>query len=183
MSEARPRHLVLVGLMGAGKSTVGPRCAKRLGRPFVDTDEVIASAAGMSVAELFAREGEPAFRALERDAVAEAGAAIVPSVIAVGGGAVVDAENRRLLREAGFVVWLRANPAQLAARVGDGRGRPLLDQAPLGDTAATLAGLEARRRSAYEAAAHTTVDTDGLAVAAVVDEVLARFATAAERVP
>jgi shikimate kinase len=190
MSGSRvARHLVLVGMMGAGKSTVGERCAKRLGRAFVDTDDLVATMAGASVAEVFARDGEAAFRELEHRAVADACAAPAPAVIAAGGGAVLDAENRRRLRDAGLVVWLRAPGAQLATRVGDGRGRPLLNQpapsqpGPSGDPKATLERLEALRRPAYEAVAHATVDTDGLKVAAVVEAVLATFAATGERVP
>jgi shikimate kinase len=179
VSDARPRHVVLVGLMGAGKSTVGARCAERMGRAFVDTDAVVESIAGAPVADLFAHDGEAAFRELERSAVADACAAPVPIVIAAGGGAVLDAENRKHLRDAGFVVWLRAPAAQLAARVGDGRGRPLLSADPAG----TLERLATVRLAAYEAAAHATIDTDGMTVAAVVDDVLARFAATAERVP
>ena len=173
------RHLVLVGMMGAGKSTVGQRCAERLGRPFVDTDELIAAVAGVSIAELFARDGEPAFRALEATTIADVCAAPTPSVIGMGGGAVLDTENRKHMRDTGFVVWLRAPAALLARRVGDGRDRPLLT----GDPAGTLERLVALRGPAYEAAAHTTIDTDGLSVAAVVDAVLTRFAETAERVP
>jgi shikimate kinase len=173
------RHLVLVGMMGAGKSTVGQRCAERLGRPFIDTDELIAAVAGTSVTELFARDGEPAFRALEATTIADACAAPTPSVIAMGGGAVLEADNRKHMRDAGFVVWLQAPGALLARRVGDGSGRPLLSGNPGG----TLERLVALRRPAYEAAAHATIDTAGLSVAAVVDAVLARFAETAERVP
>jgi shikimate kinase len=173
------RHLVLVGMMGSGKSTVGQRCAERLGRSFVDTDELVATFAGAPVAAVFARDGEAAFRDLERAAVTDACAAPTPTVIAAGGGAVLDAENRTRMRAAGFVVWLRAPVVQLAARVGDGRGRPLLS----GDTKATLERLEVVRRPAYEAAAHAAVDTAGLDVAAVVDAVLAKLAATTERVP
>jgi shikimate kinase len=166
-------------MMGAGKSTVGRQCAKRLQRVFVDTDEWVATMAGASVSEVFARDGEAAFRALERTAVADACAAPAPAVIAVGGGAVLDPENRRLLRESGLVVWLRASVQQLAERVGDGGGRPLLS----GDTATTLERLETLRRPAYESAAHATVDTAALGVGAVADAVLAIFSATAERVP
>jgi shikimate kinase len=169
MSEA---HLVLVGMMGSGKSTVGMRCAERLVRPLVDTDEIVESLAGASVAEVFARDGEGAFRELERQAVADACAAPVPSVIAAGGGAVLDAENRARMRAAGTVVWLQASPAKLAVRVGDARSRPLLR----GDAVETLRRLDSLRRPAYEAAAHATVDTEGLSIAAVVDAVLEKFA-------
>ena len=165
--------------MGAGKSTVGRRCAQRLGRSFVDTDDLVEIAAGATVAEVFARDGEAVFREFERLAIADACAAPEPIVIAAGGGAVLDPENRKRLREAGLVVWLRAPAAQLAQRVGDTSSRPLLR----GDAAATLARLEGVRRPAYEAAAHATVDTDGLSVATVVDAVLAAFAATEERVP
>jgi shikimate kinase len=166
------RHLVLVGMMGSGKSSVGKRCAERLARPLVDTDEIVESLAGASVSEVFARDGEAAFRALERQAVADACAAPVPVVIAAGGGAVLDAENRKHLRATGTVVWLQASPAKLAARVGDARTRPLLRD----DAANSLERLDTLRRPAYEAAAHATVDTEGLSIAAVVDAVLEKFA-------
>jgi shikimate kinase len=173
------RHLVLVGMMGAGKSTVGAACAVRLGRPFVDTDEIVASVAGAPVAEVFTRDGEAAFRELEARAVADACAAPTPSVIAMGGGAVLDPDNRKRMRDAGFVVWLQAPPAKLALRVGDGRSRPLLSD----DPASALERLEALRHPAYEAAAHSAIDTAALGVTAVVAAVLARFADTAERVP
>jgi shikimate kinase len=165
-------------MMGTGKSTVGARCAERLSRRFVDTDDMITTIAGASVADVFARDGEAAFRALEAQAVADACAAPTPSVIAMGGGAVVDAANRKLMRETGFVVWLQAPPALLARRVGDGRTRPLLSNDPQG----TLERLETLRRSAYEAAAHATIETEGLGKNAVVDAVLERFAATGERV-
>ncbi len=173
------RHLVLVGMMGAGKSTVGAACAERLGRPFVDTDAVVASIAQLPVADVFARDGEAAFRALEAGAVADACAAPEPSVIAMGGGAVLDPDNRKHMRDAGFVVWLRAPAAQLADRIGDGSGRPLLS----GDPAGSLERLASVRQPAYEAAAHVAIDTEELSTAAVVEAVLARFAEAGERVP
>jgi shikimate kinase len=172
------RHLVLVGMMGVGKSTVGRRCAKRLGRVFVDTDELVAATAGAPVTEVFARDGEAAFRAFERTAVADACAAPVAAVIAVGGGAVLDPDNRRRLRDAGLVVWLQAPVEQLAARVGDARTRPLL----AGDPKGALQRLDGLRRGAYEATAHATIDTAGLTVGAVVDAVLTTFDATAERV-
>ena len=171
------RHLVLVGMMGSGKSTVGKRCAERLQRPLVDTDEIVERIAGASVAEVFTRDGEAAFRELERAAVSDACAAPTPSVIAVGGGAVLDAENRTRLRAAGLVVWLQASPAKLAARVGDARTRPLLHD----DAANTVERLDSLRRPAYEAAAHEVVDTSGLSINAVVDAVLEKFAATAEQ--
>ena len=179
MSE---RHLVLVGMMGSGKSTVGKRCAERLQRPFVDTDEIIESVAAASVAEVFTRDGEAAFRERERRAVADACAAPIPAVIAAGGGAVLDPDNRARMRAAGLVVWLQASPTRLALRVGDGRSRPLLRQPSRPhETSATLERLAALRRPAYEAAAHEVVDTDALSISAVVDAVLEKFGATAEQ--
>src|SRR4051794_41193739 len=89
------QHLVLIGLMGAGKTTVGRRCAEALGRSFVDTDDLVSTQAGASVPEVFVAEGEAGFRARERAAIADAVASPEPLVIACGGGAVVDGADRR----------------------------------------------------------------------------------------
>jgi shikimate kinase len=167
-------HLVLIGLMGAGKSAVGERCATALDRPFVDTDRVVELNAGATVAEIFATQGEPAFRALERTVVADVAASPEPLVIACGGGVALDPDNRRALRERGVVVWLRAEPQELAQRVGSGSGRPLLEGAP---PAAALERLAVLREPAYEAAAHVIVDTDGLAIGAVTELVLEEYRT------
>ena len=177
MSDDAPRHLVLVGLMGVGKSTVGKRCAELLDRAVVDTDELIVATAGVPFDELWAAEGEQGFRARERVAVAAAVASPVPLVISCGGGPVTDPDNRRTLRAAGIVVWLTADPATLAARVGGGSTRatrPLLagDDAPVG----TLERLATLRAPAYEAAAHAVVDTTGRTIEEVADGVLEEFA-------
>jgi shikimate kinase len=150
------RHLALVGLMGAGKTSVGRRCAERLGRGFVDTDEMVEATTGANVAEIFERDGEPRFRELERRAVADACASPSPLVIACGGGVVTDATNRAELRAHAFVVWLRASPAVLGARVGAGEGRPLLTS----DGPGTLERLARVREPSYEAVADAIVDTD-----------------------
>jgi len=169
--DGRP-HLALVGLMGAGKTTVGSEVARRLGRDFVDVDELIERTSGASVRSLFAEEGEGAFRARERVAVAEVCAASRPLVIAPGGGAIVDPENRRRLRERAVVLWLDADPATLAARVEHTDDRPLLDG---GAREATLRRLTAVRAPAYEAAAHGKITTDGASVAEVADRVLEEY--------
>ncbi len=178
MSE--PRHLVLIGLMGAGKTSVGQRCATVLGRGFVDTDDVIRTTSAMTIPEIFDHEGEAGFRARERTAVAEVVASPEVLVIACGGGVVVDAENRRVLRAAGFVVWLTADPNELAARVAaDGvESRPLLVSGP---TTATLTRLADARHDAYAAAADISVATDGLDLGAVTDAVLAEYEQAGSR--
>jgi shikimate kinase len=170
---AAGRHLVLVGLMGAGKTTVGRRCAERLARPFVDVDDVVEATAGLTLAEVFASEGESGFRLRERAAVAEV-CGREPSVVACGGGAVIDPDSRAALRARGCVVWLLGAPAVLAARVGSGATRPLLAD---GEAEATLARLAAERAPIYEAAAHARVVTDGRDVDQVADQVLEVFAT------
>jgi shikimate kinase len=177
--EQSRRHLVLIGLMGAGKTTVGRRCAEALDRPFVDTDDLIVAQAGATVTEIFATEGEKAFRAREHAALADAIASPEPLVIACGGGAMVDVENRRAVRDTGFVVWLACAPDELAARVErDGTAsRPLLAAGP---TAATLARLEGLRAGTYEQAADARVPTDGHDVDAVTRSVLAAYRGACE---
>src|SRR3974377_86925 len=125
------KHLVLIGLMGAGKSTVGRRCARRLDRSFVDTDEVVVTNAGVGIDEIFERGGEAHFRELERAAVADVCAA-PPPLVTRGRGA------------GGGVGWWPAPAATLATRVGDGSSRPLLRDGP----AAALARLERVREPA-----------------------------------
>src|SRR6476661_214716 len=166
------RHLVLVGLMGAGKTTVGRRCAKQLERAFVDLDDLIMTHAAMSIEDIWRERGEDRFREVEREVVVDVCASPVPLVIACGGGTVVDAENRRRLREVGTVVWLRAPTSVLAARVGNDARRPLL----AGDPAGALARLAEVRADAYAAAADAVVDTDDRDVNAVTDAVLDAFA-------
>jgi shikimate kinase len=166
------RHLVLVGLMGAGKTTVGKRCAEQLDRSFVDTDELVVDVAGMPFDELWAAEGESGFRARERIAVADVAASPAALVIACGGGAVLDPDNRRALRASGFVVWLEADPVVLVTRLEGDDSRPLLAG---GDRATTLTRLAALRAPAYEDAADVTVETNGRSVDEVVDRVLEEF--------
>jgi shikimate kinase len=168
------KHLVLDGLMGAGKSTVGERCAEQLNRPFVDTDTLVEASSRLSVAEIFATLGEEGFRALERAAVVDVSASPTPLVIACGGGAVLDAASRERLRATGVVVWLQAPVEVLSARVveqekEDGVSRPLLRD---GGPVATLERLAAVRAPAYEAAAHVVVDTTGRSIDEVVDAVV-----------
>lgn len=164
----KERPIVLVGMMGAGKSTVGRRLAERLQLPFVDVDLEVERAADLTVEEIFERQGEAAFRAREREAVARLAAGPV-QVIAAGGGAFADSASRTLLLESCTVVWLDARAEALADRVvRDGRERPLLRGR---DPRAAIAELAERRRPFY-AAAHLRVEAEGPAEA-VVDAVLA----------
>lgn len=159
------RHLVLVGMMGVGKSSVGRRVALRLGRQFVDTDKLVEEEAGCSVAEIFATEGEPAFRARENAAVRRALESQPWAVIAFGGGAVLEPTNRGLARECALVVWLQAPAWELARRVSasmrrsGGTARPLL--APGRPPEQVLDEIARAREDAYRATAHVLVDTAG----------------------
>jgi len=150
------RHVVLVGLMGVGKSTVGRRLAKELQRPFADVDEQVELRAGRTIPALFADEGEEAFRALEASVLADLLASSAPLVLAGGGGVVTIQANRAALAAAeAYVVWLRASPEFLAGRT-DPTHRPLL----AGDAAGTLARLAEERAPLYEAAADVAVDVE-----------------------
>ncbi len=157
---------MLMGFMGTGKSEVGRRLAQRLGRSFVDTDQTIEERAGKRVAAIFADEGEAAFRRLECEAVADA-ASRGGAIIAVGGGAVLDPENVRRLREAGVLVHLTARPEVIERRVGRSGSRPLLRD----DPHATVRRLLAERGPAYAAAADVAVDTSERNVEEVVEEI------------
>lgn len=147
----------LVGMMGAGKSSVGPRLAQRLGRPFVDADGEIERAAGAAVAEIFVSEGEAGFRRREREMVARwAGR---PAVVALGGGAIAQPGAAERLAATGTVVYLRARLETLLRRVGDGTGRPLLAADTPEERRSRLEKLLAERGPCYETAA-LAVDTD-----------------------
>jgi shikimate kinase len=158
------RHLALIGMMGVGKSSVGRRVALRLGRQFLDTDKLVEEEAGCTVAEIFAAEGEPAFRALENAAVRKALGSDPWAVIAFGGGAVLEPTNRGLARETALVVWLQAPARELARRVSasmrrSGGARPLLTAGRSPEQ--VLDDLARDREGAYRAAAHVLVDTAG----------------------
>jgi shikimate kinase/3-dehydroquinate synthase len=158
--------VVLVGPPGSGKTSVGQVLAERLGVTFRDTDADVEAVAGKAVPEIFYDDGEPAFRALERDAVVAALAGH-DGVLALGGGAVLAAETRQLL--AGHpVMFLDVDPAEAARRVGLARDRPLLAVNPR----TRLRVLMAERRPLYEAVAAATVPTGGRSVAEVADAVL-----------
>lgn len=162
--------LVLIGVPGAGKSTVGREVALRLGREFIDIDDVIVERAGKPISDIFTDDGEPAFRALEEDVIAhvlEEG----DSVVALGGGALGSPATRERVK-GHTVVWLQADLPHAVARVGLNRNRPLL----LGNVRGQLADLMQRREPVYRDAATVTVDTSGLTVPEVADRVISEVA-------
>jgi XRE family aerobic/anaerobic benzoate catabolism transcriptional regulator len=166
---AGPRHVALLGLRGAGKSTIGPRLAARLGRPFVELDGCIEAATGLHLGEIFQMHGEAYYRQTERDVLARQLAG-EPCVLAVGGGLVTDAQSFASLRASARTVWLRADPADHWQRVlAQGDTRPMADR----ERAFTdLRRILAERDPLYRLA-DITVDTSGRPIDAIVDDVLA----------
>jgi shikimate kinase len=162
--------VVLVGVPGSGKTTVGTLLARLLGVGFRDTDHDVEVTEGKPVPDIFVDSGEPYFRELERTAVALA-LTEHDGVLALGGGAVLDDGTRALLREQP-TVWLQVGAAAGAKRVGLDVPRPVL----LGNVRGRLATLVAERAPLYAEVARVTVDTDGLAPQAVADAVLAGLA-------
>ena len=161
-----PRSIVLVGMMGAGKSSIGRRLAGRLGIPFVDADVEIEQAAGMSIADIFEAHGEPAFRAGEARVIArllEHG----PQVLATGGGAFMNPQTRTKIRDKGISVWLKADVDVLTRRLRRRSDRPLLKTA---DPIATLTNLLAERDPVYGEADLTVISRD-VSHEVIVDEI------------
>lgn len=173
------QQVYLVGMMGAGKTTVGRMVASRMGWKYLDTDEEVERSTGQSVARIFESSGEAHFRSEESAVLRKAVLRDDPTVVAVAGGAVLDPQNRSLLQRArqggAHVVWLRAQPHTLAARVGSGSGRPLLAGSPQG----ALAHLEMERRPYYEELAGCVVDVDDLEASAVADLVIGKLSRTA----
>lgn len=169
-SELADRHVVLVGMMGAGKSTVGEALAARLGRQFADTDELVEATAKATVREIFEVHGEAEFRRLEGVILHHALQVIEPGVIGCGGGVVTQVGNRRLLDDAdrAFVVWLRARPDTLAARLAGVANRPLLDD----DATTAIRQLADDRAGWYAEVADLVVDVDDRNVGEVVEAIL-----------
>ncbi len=145
--------------------------AEAFGCPFVDTDEMVQRRAGRTVAQMFGEEGEEAFRTAESQAISDLGGISGPLVASVGGGAVLSEANRAALGSIGTVVWLRAQPATLARRVGRGAGRPLLRRAGLGPLE-VLAQIAEERQAYYQQVADLVVDVDGLSSRQVARELL-----------
>jgi shikimate kinase len=158
--------IVLVGVPGAGKSTVGELLAKKLNLNFVDTDLVIEQQAGKSISDIFVQDGEPVFRSLEKQVVAEA-ISNDDCVISVGGGALMDADTRELVKKQACV-WLQAGLSQAVDRVGMNKNRPLL----LGNVRGQLADLMTAREPLYIECAKHVVDTNNMTPEQVVEKII-----------
>ena len=155
------RNLVLVGPMGAGKTSIGRRIAERFGLQFVDADHHVEQRTGATIAAILEHVGEAGFRERERAALSELLAG-QGQLVATGGGAVLDAENRRRMRERGFVVYLRAGLESQLKRLQRDRTRPLLQRADREDV---LRELARAREPLYREVADLVMDTDGLTAA------------------
>ena len=168
---------MLVGMMGAGKSAVGRLLAERLERPFVDADDALEAKLGRTIPQVFAEDGEDGFRREESAVLTDLLDRRPAPVIATGGGVVVRAANREVLRERATVVWLQAPVAELARRVGSGSGRPLL----AGDPLATLTELEAARGPLYADVAGLVLDTTDRDPGALAEQVASELRGRGER--
>ena len=164
-------NIYLVGLMGAGKTTVGRQLAKRLGRPFYDSDHEIVERTGVPIPTIFEIEGEEGFRRRESQAIEELTAS-TDIVLATGGGVVLNPENRARLHNTGWVVYLNVPPTLLFERTRHDRNRPLL-RVP--DPLAKLEELHRQRDPLYREAAHTIVEGSQLVASGIVQHLLREF--------
>jgi shikimate kinase len=165
-------NIALIGFMGAGKSAVGRALAVAVKMDFIDIDTAIEEKAGRSISEIFAREGEPVFRRIEAAAVSQA-AGKENTVVSCGGGVVLDQANIEALRRNSVIIYLSAEPSIMLRRVLNSREkRPLLQMI---DPAEAMDGLLKRRKPLYEAAADLTVNTSGLDIGGVVQNILAEM--------
>ena len=167
--------LALVGYRGTGKSTVGRLVAERLGRPFVDADAALEARLGRSIRSVFEECGESAFRDREEALLAEL-TSTPGRVLATGGGVVLRESNRAALRRFGFVVWLTAEPCNLAARLQKGAAAGVRPALTAAGTLGEIADVLSARTPLYRAVADAEIATDGRTPVEVAREVLASFA-------
>lgn len=164
-------NIFLVGMMGAGKTTIGKALARKLDRQFFDTDQVIAQRTGVAIPIIFEIEGEDGFRSRESTVIRDL-SQLSNSVIATGGGVVLRERNREILKTAGTVIYLRASPDDLWRRTSRDRNRPLLQTA---NPQQTLRDLYAQRDPLYHEVADIIVDTSSQSVLRLVNELLQKL--------
>ncbi len=159
-AEVTPKNIVLIGFMGSGKSTVGRELHHRLGYPLTDMDHLIEETMGKKITEIFKEEGETAFRDFETLQLVEiAKRTETRHIISTGGGIVIRPDNRALLRQLGYVVWLHATEEVIYQRTARNRDRPLLNHP---DARGRIAALLADREPWYRETAHLKIDISGL---------------------
>jgi shikimate kinase len=171
-------NIFLIGPMGSGKTAVGRQVSRLVGLPFLDSDHEIEQQTGADIPLIFEREGEAGFRRREREAIARL-TALTGIVLATGGGAVLDADNRRHLRERGWIAYLETSIAQQAERAGRTRNRPMLGAAS--DPQQRLAELMQQREPLYRELADFTVTTTRRQVRAVAEQVVEAWRAAATK--
>ena len=168
-SDNTSKMIVLIGLMGSGKTTVGRALAERLNLSFRDSDETVEKTANTSVREIFENQGEEIFRKLESQALLDLCAENSPIVLAVAGGAIISQSNRDLLQKnARCIVWLDAPTPTLISRTGRGKHRPLLDGDPVG----SLNKMRLDREPLYQQVATHHLVTKSLSIVEVVDQII-----------
>jgi shikimate kinase len=165
-------NIALIGFMGSGKSTVGKRLARRLGREFIELDRLIEQRAGANISEIFRERGEGGFRDLEEALIKEVSEPTRNSVIACGGGIILRSANLERLKETSHIVYLETDTATLQERLAHTRNRPLLD---CPDRERMVEELHTTRRPFYESAADITVTTGHRPFAAVISEIIEKL--------
>ncbi|MGG3737879.1 shikimate kinase [Aeribacillus pallidus] len=161
--------IFLVGFMGAGKSTIGQKLARKWNVPFIDTDQWIENQYSKTIQEMFAQDGEKVFRQRETEALKQISS--TSGVIATGGGIVLKEENRKLLKETGKVVFLSCDPKEMVRRLNGDQSRPLIQR--LDEEG--IVSLYKQRERLYKEVAHIHIDTTGLSISAAVEEVEKRI--------
>ena len=163
------KNIVLMGFMGAGKTTIGKKLASALKYEFIDTDEWIEKEQGRKISDIFAEDGEAAFRDMETDLLKRLQNRTEKFVLSIGGGMPVREENRALLRNLGAVIYLKTSKEEIIRRVSGSRNRPLLQS---GDLEKKVTNLMCAREQIYMETAHVEVITDGKNPKKVVEEIL-----------
>ena len=163
------RNIVLMGFMGAGKSTIGRKLAKAMNLKFIDTDEYIEKEQGRKISDIFAEEGEAVFRDMETSLLRNLQEKKEKFVLSIGGGMPVREENRELLRKLGMVVYLKTSKEEIIRRVSGDESRPLLQGGDLEDK---VTKLMTARGKIYEETAHAAVWTDGKTPEKIIEEII-----------